>query len=199
MINFYEKIDFDKTVYTLGGTSIQEHALRDLAAEWAEETTTPLGVSTRMFTDGVQLRSWGYGGNNDKVVCEFETEAQAEHALMLCHLHDLNTAADAPTWFDDVDDAWPAFAENFDQMIEVRTSETYGSATVCDSEFFEFDVLVNDAEEEVYEAAGGEQVTPESLCDVLSTQLTGNGWAKIVSAFVVTDEDIRKKFWMEGE
>ncbi len=135
MINFYEKIDFDKTVYTLGDTSIQEHALRDLAAEWAEETTTPLGVSTRMFTDGVQLRSWGYGGNNDKVVCEFETEAQAEHALMLCHLHDLNTAADAPTWFDDVDDAWPAFAENFDQMIEVRTSETYGSATVCDSEF----------------------------------------------------------------
>lgn len=111
MINYYEKIDFDKTVYTLGDTGIQEHRLRDLAAEWAEETTTPRGVSTRMYTDGAELRSWGYGGNNDKVVHEFETEAQAEHALLLCHLHDLNTAADAPPWFNNLDDAQRAFAE----------------------------------------------------------------------------------------
>lgn len=198
MINYYQKIDFDKTVFALGDTSIQEHRLRDLAVEWADETTTPLGVAPRMYTDGAELRTWGHGGNNDTIVCEFETEAEAEHALLLCHLHDLSTHADAPDWFYDLDDAWSAFAENFEQMIEVRTSQTHGGQTVVDSEFFEFDALVDAVEEETYEAAGGDQVTPQSLCDVLSTHATGDGWAKNVSASVITDEDIRKKFWLGG-
>ena len=113
MMHYYEEMDFGKTVYTVdaSASSIDEHDLAALAREYAETTTTPMGVGTRMYTDGCDLRSWGPAGNNDTLVHEFENEEQADHALLLCHLYDLENYADAPTVFYARTDAEACLAE----------------------------------------------------------------------------------------
>ena len=67
MINYYEKIDFNQTVYTLSpsGMGVYEYNLGALAEEHADETTTPRGIAPRMFVKNNELRTWGVGGNNE--------------------------------------------------------------------------------------------------------------------------------------
>ena len=113
MINYYEKIDFNQTVYTLSpsGMGVYEYNLGALAEEHADETTTPHGIAPRMFVENNELRTWGVAGNNEALVNQFETNAQAEHALLLCHLYDLNNHCDAPTVFYTRDEAEDAYEE----------------------------------------------------------------------------------------
>jgi hypothetical protein len=109
MIDYFEKIDFNQRVYTLssppGSKSdndiyVEPHTWGDLVSESPEMTTTPHGIAPRYYVDGTALRSWGYGGNNDGVIAEFETAEQAAHALLLCHLYDFQRDENAPTIFD---------------------------------------------------------------------------------------------------
>lgn len=103
MINYYEKVDFRRTVWTVDtldpDCGIIESDLGELVTEYADTTTTPMGVGTRIYTDGCDLRSWGHGGNNDALVYEFENEEQAEHALLLCHLYDVDNSPHVPDVF----------------------------------------------------------------------------------------------------
>jgi hypothetical protein len=99
MINYYEKIDFNQIVYTIDENGIKTHDLGIIATEYADETTTPHGIAPRMYVERNELRTWGAGGNNETLVFEFKTNEQAEHALLLCHLYDLENHCDAPNVF----------------------------------------------------------------------------------------------------
>jgi hypothetical protein len=113
MINYYEKIDFSRIVYTLANdlSGIEEHDLESLSREYADETTTPQGVAPRMYVEDNELRTWGCGGNNEALVEQFETSEQAEHALMLSYLYDLEHDVNAPTVFYSRADAEVSLAE----------------------------------------------------------------------------------------
>tara|TARA_R110001599_G_scaffold92569_4_gene242224 strand:+ start:52 stop:411 length:360 start_codon:yes stop_codon:yes gene_type:complete len=113
MINYYEKIDFNQTVYTLSpsGLGLHEYKLGALAKEHAAEANTPHGIAPRMFIDGNELLTWEYGGNYGSLVVEFKTNEQAEHALLLCHLYDLVNHCDAPNVFYTPEDAEAAYGE----------------------------------------------------------------------------------------
>ena len=109
MIDYFEKIDFSQIVYTLssplGSKSdndlfVERHTWGDLVLESAEVTTTPHGIARTYYVDGNELRSWGYGGNNDGVIFEFATAEQAAHALLLCHRYDFQRDENAPTVYD---------------------------------------------------------------------------------------------------
>ena len=115
MINYYKKVNFNRTVWTVDvlepDCGIIESDLRELVTEYADTTTTPWGVGTRIYTDGRDLRSWGHGGNNDALVHKFDTQAQAEHALLLCHLYDFDKSPDVPDVFYTQVDAEACLAE----------------------------------------------------------------------------------------
>ena len=111
MINYYEKVDFEKTVYTIGESGIEEHELGDIATQYADMTTTPQGVAPRMYVEGTDLRTWGTGGSNEALVNQFATSEQAQHALLLCHLYDLDNDFDAPVVFFSREDAEVVHAE----------------------------------------------------------------------------------------
>jgi len=99
MINYREPVDFSQTVYTVDCASkkIIEHTLRDLCLEHAEETTTPHGIGKTYHTRGNELWTWGYCGNNPKIVETFDSDEEAEHAAMLSYLFDMEQHVDAPT------------------------------------------------------------------------------------------------------
>lgn len=99
MIDFYEKEDFSRTVYTVDieTLEIDSHVLRDLCEEFCEKTTTPYGIASKFFVDGKTLRQ--YQGSNSKVVREFDTAGEAEHALYLIFKYDLENDDDAPSIF----------------------------------------------------------------------------------------------------
>jgi len=101
MINYYEKIDFSQTVYTIADdlSGIEEHDLESISREYADVTTTPQGVAPRNYVDGNELRTWGHRGNNEALEFDFETNEQAEHGLLLSHLYDLEHDINAPTVF----------------------------------------------------------------------------------------------------
>lgn len=111
MINYYEKVDFEKTVYTVGESGIEEHELGDIATQYADMATTPHGIAPRMYVEGTDLRTWGTGGSNEALVNQFKTSEQAQHALLLCHLYDLDNNVDAPLVFFSREDAEAVHAE----------------------------------------------------------------------------------------
>lgn len=90
MIDFYNPVDFAQTVYTIDDTgTVKAHTLADLCRQHCDETTTPHGIAPKMHTRGNELWTWGLCGNFPELVATFDTDAEAEHALMLCHLFDL--------------------------------------------------------------------------------------------------------------
>lgn len=100
-MNYFEQIDFDQTVYTVGeDTKISSHTLRDLCEEKAETTTTPEGVGPKMhIRNDTELWTWGTGGNDRHLLYRFQTAKEAEHALLLAHRWDLLNGQDMPTVF----------------------------------------------------------------------------------------------------
>lgn len=97
MIDYHAPVDFTATVYTIEGETIRAHILADLVREHCREAPTPLGVMPVFHTRGAQLWTWGHAGQHPQLVAEFKTEQEAEHALLLAHLHD--TRASGNVWF----------------------------------------------------------------------------------------------------
>ncbi|MGO1162312.1 hypothetical protein ACTOV4_10185 [Brucella sp. C7-11G] len=86
-MNFYEKEDFDRVVYTIDyekdGYPIIEHRLGDIVREYAEPGS---GGRDAMFVEGVELYSHDAGPCRwRELVWTFDTEDEANHALLLCH------------------------------------------------------------------------------------------------------------------
>lgn len=105
MIDFYEREDFDRTVYLVEDGKIIEERLRDLVSHYAEETTTPKGVGKRFHIRDNELWDWGPQGNASRYIDSFSSLKAAEHALLLCHRHDLLNGDDNPQYFDTRDEA----------------------------------------------------------------------------------------------
>lgn len=110
-MNFYEKEDFSRTVYSIQGGIVVPATLETLCREWAETTTTPGGVDTCFHVRGNDLWSWGPAGNGRHHVASFDTEADAYHALLLSFRYDLLSRADAPEIFDTEEDAISALQD----------------------------------------------------------------------------------------
>lgn len=92
MIDYHAPVDFSATVYTIEGETIRAHILADLARQHCREAPIPLGVMPVFHTRGTELWTWGFAGQNPHLVAEFETEKEAEHALLLAHLYDTDEA-----------------------------------------------------------------------------------------------------------
>lgn len=100
MIDFEREIDFDQNVYMVDDETNQIYAfpLDELCLQCCEETTTPRGNGPKIHARGNELWSWGHSGNNEELVHKFDSKEQADHAVMLCHLYDLETKDTAPLW-----------------------------------------------------------------------------------------------------
>lgn len=111
-MNFYEKENFDQAVYIIEDNEIEQITLRELCLEFADETTTPNGINKRFhLREGVELWTWGAGGNNPALVETFDSEEEADHALMLCHRFDLLSGDDSPIVYNTKAEAEEAMAE----------------------------------------------------------------------------------------
>lgn len=88
MIDFYEKENWDRTVYYIEDLTIRSSKLSDLCLDFCEKTTSPRGVEPKIHCEKRTLYSWNIDGSKE-IVMEFESEAQAKHAEMLCHRYDL--------------------------------------------------------------------------------------------------------------
>jgi len=92
MIDYHAPVDFSTTVYTIEGETIRAHTLADLVREHCCEAPTPLGVMPVFHTRGAELWTYGHAGQHPRKVAAFETEQEAEHALLLAHLYDTSEA-----------------------------------------------------------------------------------------------------------
>ena len=89
-MDLFEQVDFNAHVLLEDGEIL---TLRELSIQHADMTTTPRGVQTRMhIRDGRELWTWGPGGNSPSLVCIFDSDQEANHALLLCHKQDLDTS-----------------------------------------------------------------------------------------------------------
>lgn len=92
MIDYHAPVDFAATVYTIEGETIRAHILADLVRQHCREAPTPLGVMPVFHTRENELWTWGHAGQHPRLVAAFETEKEAEHALLLAHLEDADRA-----------------------------------------------------------------------------------------------------------
>jgi|GEM_PF-6655701 len=119
-MDFYEKEDFDRIVYTIDhesdGYPIIEHRLGNIVWNYAEPGSAG---RNKMYVEGVELYNHKAGfGQWRELVETFDTEAEAEHALLLCHRFDMyeNRGTDAGPWvFDDREDAENEACEMLEQ------------------------------------------------------------------------------------
>lgn len=103
MINYFEPVDFDKTVYIVtDDREIESHTLGELCRQYADTTITPEGFGPRThIRNDTELWVWGDGGRDRKLAYAFQTKEEAEHGLLLNWRWDLTNAnADTPPIFD---------------------------------------------------------------------------------------------------
>lgn len=109
MINYFEKENFARAVFTIEEGEIIEHTLGELCHEYAEETTSSRGVEpkfhTRISDNRYELWSWGYQGMHPKKIESFDSAKQAEHALLLSFKYDLYNGANNPIIFNTYEEA----------------------------------------------------------------------------------------------
>lgn len=105
MIDYYENVDFDRTVYFVENGQVVDETLRDLVSEHAVETTTPQGIGKRFHVRDNELWDWGPQGNASRYIETFRSAEEAEHALLLCHRYDLLNGDDKPEYFETREEA----------------------------------------------------------------------------------------------
>lgn len=101
-MNWYEKERWDRIVYTIDyekdGYPLIEHRLGDIVWDYAEPGN---GGRNKMYVEGVELYSHAAGSCQWRELVEtFDTEAEAEHALLLCHRFDMyeNRGSNGNSW-----------------------------------------------------------------------------------------------------
>lgn len=121
-MNWYEKEDWDRIVYTIDyereGYPIIEHRLGDIVWDYAEDGG---GGQDRMFVEENEL----YRRENlfpwRELVQTFDTEAEAKHALLLCHRADMyeNRGSNGNSWvYEKREDAEEAQREDLEEDDE---------------------------------------------------------------------------------
>lgn len=98
MLNYYEPVDFDSTVYTVTPDGeIDSHLLGELVERYAQTTTTSEGVVPRAHIRNVtELWTWDASGKERKLLHRFSINEEAEHALLLTWRWDMFFAATMP-------------------------------------------------------------------------------------------------------
>lgn len=66
----------DQIVFLIENGKIVESKIRDLDG-FIDETTTPWGIGPRFHVRENELWTWGHGGNNPRMLRDFDTEAEA--------------------------------------------------------------------------------------------------------------------------
>lgn len=91
MINYFEPVNFNQDVYTANRKGcVQRHVLRDLCQRHAATTKTPDGPAPcTHIRNGTELWMWADGGRSRRLVTQFRTCYEAEHALLLSWRWDL--------------------------------------------------------------------------------------------------------------
>lgn len=98
-MDFYQKIDFQSTVYKILDGQIEPIELGILAQDYAEMVCAPTGATPRYHSRGNELWDWGRDGQSPRLVQAFNNEQDANHAAQLCWLDDLHNDDHAPMWF----------------------------------------------------------------------------------------------------
>lgn len=121
-MNFYEKEDFDRIVYTVDreqdGYPIIEHRLGDIVWDYIEWTSDGWH---RMDVEGKGLYS-RKAGHQPELVETFDTEAEANHALLLCHRFAMyeNRGTEGNPWvFENREDAENEVREMLEEDAEL--------------------------------------------------------------------------------
>jgi hypothetical protein len=109
-MNYYENEDFSRSVWFISeNDEIESCPLIDLCLEYAKEVNTPLGIRNEFFTEENRLMYWS--GGKTKEAFAFDLNSEAEHALLLCHLHDLQNGDNNPPIFNTEHEAKQCFME----------------------------------------------------------------------------------------
>ena len=90
MIDFYEDMDFDRKVWVFDGGKAEQLVLRDVLHAHCD----PDG---KYKSEGCNLLEFRPNYQHPaKVIAEFDTEEEAEHAYLLWLLHDRTTTDNRP-------------------------------------------------------------------------------------------------------
>jgi len=108
MLDYYEKENWNRIVYTVDNLKIEKHKLRDMCDEYAELGTNPTGLSPVIHRIGKNLYHWSYGERN--LIKVFDSVLQAKNAVLIAHRHDLYNNDNVQV-FDDIADAEECLAD----------------------------------------------------------------------------------------
>ena len=122
MINYFEEEDFNRTVFTVEEGKVIEHKLADLCLEYAVTTTTPHGIARCFHTKGSELWAWSAINSARSLpvlIQQFDSEAEAEHALLLSCRYDLFNRQQAPY----IHDTREAAELDLAELTKIKTEE----------------------------------------------------------------------------
>jgi len=69
--------------------------------------------------------------------------------------------------------------------IQITTTHQWGALCTVDEEIVDYDDYLQNCAEHIYEVAGGKNITPNLLCDVLRKSIPHSGGSTQVVAVVV--------------
>ena len=73
--------------------------------------------------------------------------------------------------------------------IQIITTHQWGALCTVDEEIVDYDNYVQNCAEQIYEDAGGKNITPDSLCEVLFQNIPHSGGSTRVVAVVKSSSD----------
>lgn len=127
--------ELDQLGFIFENNRIEEITYRDYLNEyWADETTTPRGVDSRLFVDQIdwadddreyrtiyQVRTWGPGGSGPhKLVAEYETKDEADiHIYESWERRYQTLSADSPIFYASEEDLIQGVASSFNRSVKV--------------------------------------------------------------------------------
>ena len=83
----------DQIVFVVVDGKIIEGPIRSFDG-YIDDTSTPHGVAPRYHVRGTELWTWGFGGNNPRMIRAYDTEAAAIEALENSFAHDFWECSD---------------------------------------------------------------------------------------------------------
>jgi hypothetical protein len=72
--------------------------------------------------------------------------------------------------------------------LEIITTHRWGALCTVDREIVDYDNYVQNCAEQIYEDAGGKNITPESLCETLFQNIVHSGGSTQIVAVVLESD-----------